>query len=98
MKRSIALGASRTLAVCGFAGWAYIVIVALVEPQTLGTRLTHFTTFPYEDTFGAICFAASLVSFFRLQPAALLGERRGQLTRDGRSDPRQNRELATSYR
>jgi hypothetical protein len=64
MKRRIALGASRTLAVYGFAGWVYIVLVALVDPHTLGWRLTHFATFPHEDTFGEICFVVSLVSFF----------------------------------
>jgi hypothetical protein len=55
---------SRTLAVYGFAGWLYIVVVALVEPATLGLRLTHFSNFPHEDTFGEICFVVSAVSFF----------------------------------
>lgn len=64
MKRRIALEASRTLALYGFAGWIYIVIVALVEPNTLGLQLTHFAKFPREDTFGEICFAVSIVSFF----------------------------------
>jgi hypothetical protein len=64
MKRRIVLGASRTLAVYGFAGWVYIALAALVRPNTLGLRLTHFATFPHEDTFGEICFAISLVSFF----------------------------------
>lgn len=64
MKRRIALGASRTLALYGFAGWVYIALVALVHPDTLGLQLTHFVTFPHEDTFGELCFAVSLVSFF----------------------------------
>jgi hypothetical protein len=64
MKRRIALGASRTLALYGFAGWAYIALVALVHPRTLGWQLTHFAKLPHEDTFGEICFAVSLVSFF----------------------------------
>jgi hypothetical protein len=64
MKRKIVLAASRTLALYGFAGWAYIALVALVHPRTLGWQLTHFATFPYEDTFGEICFVVSAVSFF----------------------------------
>jgi hypothetical protein len=64
MRRKIALGASRTLALYGFAGWAYIALVALVHPQTLGLQLTHFARFPHEDTFGEISFAVSVVSFF----------------------------------
>jgi len=64
MKRRIALGASLTLALYGFAGWAYIALVALVHPRTLGLQLTHFAKFPHEDTFGEICFVVSVVSFF----------------------------------
>jgi hypothetical protein len=64
MKRQVALVASRTLAVYGFAGWVYIALVALVHPRTLGLQLTHFASLPHEDTFGETCFAVSLVSFF----------------------------------
>jgi hypothetical protein len=64
MKRRIALGASLTLALYGFAGWAYIALVALIHPRTLGLQLTHFAEFPHEDTFGEACFAVSIVSFF----------------------------------
>jgi len=64
MKRIIALEASRTLALYGFAGWVYIALVALVHPQTLGLQLTHFVSFPHEDTFGETCFVVSFVSFF----------------------------------
>jgi hypothetical protein len=64
MRRKIALGASRTLALYGFAGWVYIALVRLVQPQTLGLQLTHFAKFPHEDTFGEISFAVSAVSFF----------------------------------
>ena len=35
MKRRIALVTTQTLAIYGFAGWVYIAIVALVEPDTL---------------------------------------------------------------
>ena len=51
MKRRIALVASLTLALYGFAGWVYIALVALVHPRTLGLQLTHFTKVPHEDTF-----------------------------------------------
>jgi hypothetical protein len=64
MRRRIALGASRTLALYSFAGWVYIALVALVHPYTLGLQLTHFAKFPHEDTFGELCFAVSVVSFF----------------------------------
>jgi hypothetical protein len=64
MKRRIALEASRTLALYGFAGWVYIAVVALVHPATLGLQLTHFTKFPHEDTFGEACFVVSVISFF----------------------------------
>ena len=59
MKRRIALVATRTLALYGFAGWVYIALVALVHPNTLGMQLTHFAKLPHEDTFGV-----SMVSFF----------------------------------
>ncbi len=64
MRRRVALVASRTLALYGFAGWAYIALVALVHPHTLRLQLTHFAKFPHEDTFGEICFVVSVVSFF----------------------------------
>lgn len=64
MKHKVALVASRTLAVYGFAGWVYIALVALVHPYTLKLQLTHFTKLPHEDTFGEVSFVVSLVSFF----------------------------------
>jgi hypothetical protein len=64
MSRRIALAASLTLAVYSFAGWVYIALVALVHPRTLGLQLTHFAKYPHEDTFGELCFAISVVSFF----------------------------------
>jgi hypothetical protein len=64
MRRRVALVASRTLALYGFAGWMYIALVALVHPYTLRLQLTHLAKFPHEDTFGEICFAVSVVSFF----------------------------------
>jgi len=64
MKRTIAMAASKTLAIYGFVGWVYIALVALIHPDTLGLKLTHFANFPHEDPFGEACFAISLVSFF----------------------------------
>jgi len=48
----------------GFAGWVYIVINSEVHQSTLHLPLTHFTSWPHEDTFGAICFLVSLTCFF----------------------------------
>lgn len=48
----------------GLAGWIYIVINSEVHINTLGLPLTHFASWPHEDTFGAICFAVSIVSYF----------------------------------
>ncbi|MCU1495350.1 MAG: hypothetical protein JWO62_3114 [Acidimicrobiaceae bacterium] len=64
MKRRVALVASRTLAIYGFAAWVYIALVALVHPYTLGWQLTHFARFPHEDTFGEVSFVISFVSYF----------------------------------
>jgi hypothetical protein len=64
VKRRIALVATQTLALYGFAGWVYIAIVALVEPDTLSWQLTHLAPYPREDTFGEACFVISLVSYF----------------------------------
>ena len=64
MRRRVALVASLTLAVYGFAGWVYIAVVALVHPYTLGWQLTHIAKYPHEDTFGETCFVVSAVSFF----------------------------------
>jgi len=50
--------------VYGFAGWVYIVVNSNVHPWTLHWPLTHLASWPHEDTFGAICFAVSLICFF----------------------------------
>jgi len=50
--------------VFGFAGWFYIAENAVFHPHTLGLQLTHFLPYPHEDTFGAICFGVSVISFF----------------------------------
>jgi len=47
----------------GLLGWSYIVLVALVHPQTLHLQLTHLLPWPREDTFGEGAFAASFVGF-----------------------------------
>jgi hypothetical protein len=48
----------------GLLGWIYIVFNSEIHPQTLPLPLTHFASWPREDTFGAVCFAVSFVSFF----------------------------------
>lgn len=50
--------------VFGFSGWVYIAAVALVHPETLSLQLTHFASWPREDTFGIVSFAVFFVSFF----------------------------------
>lgn len=50
-----------TLAFYALVGWAYIVLNSEVHPATLGLQLTHFASWPHEDTFGEICFATSFV-------------------------------------
>jgi len=56
--------ATFTLFVFGFAGWIYIANNAVHHPETLSMGLTHFAKWPREDTFGAVCFAVSFISFF----------------------------------
>lgn len=60
----IARAASLTLFVFGFLGWAYVALIAIVHPQTLSWQLTHFFPYPREDTFGALSFIVSMISFF----------------------------------
>lgn len=55
---------SLTLFVYGLLGWLYIVLDREVHPHALRLQLTHFAPWPREDTFGEICFAVSLISFF----------------------------------
>ena len=53
-----------TLAVYGFAGWAYIAMNAVFHPESLSWQLTHLTPWIREDTFGILCFIVSITSFF----------------------------------
>ncbi|MGH2363671.1 MAG: hypothetical protein ACRDGF_11145 [Chloroflexota bacterium] len=53
-----------TIFLFGLLGWGYIVLVALVHPQTLHLQLTHLLPWPREDTFGEGAFAASFIAFF----------------------------------
>lgn len=56
--------ATFTLFFYGFFGWLYIAGSAHLHPETLAWPLTHFASWPREDTFGAACFAVSFVSLF----------------------------------
>lgn len=60
----ITKAAAVTLSVFGFMGWFYIAMIAIFHLRTLGQPLTHFAPYPREDTFGAICYLVSMVSFF----------------------------------
>lgn len=53
-----------TLFVFGFGGWFYIAENAVFHPETLSWGLTHFASWPREDTFGIVCFGVSFVSLF----------------------------------
>jgi hypothetical protein len=64
MKVKILRSLFLTLFVFGFSGWVYIAMNAEVHPWTLSLPLTHFVSWPREDTFGALCFFVSMISFF----------------------------------
>lgn len=53
-----------TLFLFGLFGWIYIAMNAVFHPWTLPLPLTHFADWPREDTFGAVSFLVSMVSFF----------------------------------
>jgi hypothetical protein len=50
--------------VYGFSGWVYIAGNAIVHPQTLSMPVTHFASWPREDTFGAVCYLVSAIALF----------------------------------
>jgi hypothetical protein len=62
--RKILQSATITGFIFGFAGWYYIAQNAVYHPVTLHMPLTHFWKYPHEDTFGAICFAVSIICCF----------------------------------
>jgi hypothetical protein len=61
--RRLALVVTRALTIYGMAAWVYVALVALVHPRTLSLQLTHFSSWPHEDTFGELSFAISFVSY-----------------------------------
>ena len=60
-KRSI-LAATRSLAVHGWAGWAYISANSISHRATLQMRLTHLANWPTEGEFAAAGLLAAVVS------------------------------------
>src|SRR5579875_950196 len=62
MRRTVNAGAL-TVAAYGFAAWVYVAANALITPWALHLPLTHLASWPRTDTFGAISFAVSFVSF-----------------------------------
>lgn len=64
MKMKILRTLFLTLFVFGLLGWIYIVLNSEIHMWTLSMPLTHFLPWPREDTFGSICFAVSMISFF----------------------------------
>jgi hypothetical protein len=61
--RRIVPAVALALALYGFAGWMYVALIALVHPDSLHLPLTHFASWPREDTFGATSFGVSFVAF-----------------------------------
>ena len=53
-----------TGALYGFFGWFYIMLNAVIHPETLKLQVTHLTPFLREDTFGILCFLISIICFF----------------------------------
>jgi Na+(H+)/acetate symporter ActP len=67
VKHRILMAVALSLAIYGAAGWIYIAANAVSHPESLHMPLTHFANWPREDTFGAVCFAVSFVSFLTYQ-------------------------------
>lgn len=64
IKIKIIRSLSFTLFFFGLLGWLYIVLNSVAHMDTLSMPLTHFLSFPREDTAGIISFFVSMVSFF----------------------------------
>jgi hypothetical protein len=63
------------IALYGFAAWVYVAISAIVVPDTLKLPLWHLTSWPREDTFGAVSFALSFVAFVTYRMLSVPAER-----------------------
>jgi hypothetical protein len=50
----------------GFAGWAYLATNTITHPDSATRQLTHFATWPNEDTAAAVCIVLSAATFFVL--------------------------------
>jgi hypothetical protein len=58
----------------GASGWYYISQNRIYHPQTLHWPLTHFLSFPQEQTFGSVCAVVTVMSFIALI-ATILADR-----------------------
>jgi hypothetical protein len=58
-------GLLETITLYGLLGWCYVAAIAVVHPNHLAGALTHWLPLR-RDTFGALCFTASAVSFLLL--------------------------------
>jgi hypothetical protein len=63
-RRRVLIATSRAVALYAFACWVYVALVALIQPQTLGLRLTHLASWPRTDTFGEVSFVVSFLAFW----------------------------------
>lgn len=52
-----------TIAIFGFFGWIYVVVIQITHPDFLTIQLSHWTPWLKTDNFGMISF---IVSFFSL--------------------------------
>jgi hypothetical protein len=53
----------RTVSLFTFLGWVYVAAVAVVHPERLPDPIVHWLSGPRHDTFGAVCFVVSVVTF-----------------------------------
>jgi hypothetical protein len=57
----------QTLCIYLFAGWVYVAVIATFRPDSLAAPLWHHLSWLHRDTFGAVAFAGSFVSYAVLQ-------------------------------
>jgi len=71
--RRVCSAALETVSVYLFVGWAYVSVIAIFQPDTLNLPIWHGVRWLRRDTFGAVAFAGSFVTYLVLQ---LIGLRR----------------------
>jgi hypothetical protein len=59
--------ALETMSIYLFVCWAYVAIIAILHPYTLNLPIWHGVKWLRRDTFGAVAFVGSFVSYLLLQ-------------------------------